>query len=73
MLLLLIDENFDQRILRGLRLEAPHVDYVVVQETKLKGLRDPILLAWAADKQGCIPVSRSRAIMLEFVADNEGE
>lgn len=51
MLHLLIDENFDQRILRGLRLEVPHVDYIVVQETELKGLRDPLLLAWAAENQ----------------------
>ncbi len=49
MLRLLIDENFDQRILRGLRLEVPGIDYIVVQETKLKGLRDPLLLAWAAE------------------------
>jgi predicted nuclease of predicted toxin-antitoxin system len=51
MLHLLIDENFDQRILRGLRLEVPHVDYIVVQETELKGLQDPLLLAWAAENQ----------------------
>lgn len=49
MLRLLIDENFDQRILRGLRLEIPSIDYIVVQETKLKGLRDSLLLAWAAE------------------------
>ena len=47
----MIDENFDQRILRGLRLEVPHVDYIVVQETELKSLRDPLLLAWAAENQ----------------------
>ena len=54
MLRLLIDENFDQRILRGLRLEVPAIDYIVVQETKLKGLRDPLLLAWAAENQRII-------------------
>ncbi len=36
MLRLLIDENFDQRILRGLKLELPDIDYVVVQETEAK-------------------------------------
>jgi hypothetical protein len=51
MLELLIDENFDQRILRGVRLEVPHIDYLVVQETELKGVRDPLLLAWAAENQ----------------------
>ena len=54
MLRLLIDENLDQRILRGLRLEVPAIDYIVVQETKLKGLRDPLLLAWAAENQPII-------------------
>ena len=54
MLRLLIDENFDQRILRGLRLEIPGIDYIVVQDTKLKGLRDPLLLAWAAENQRII-------------------
>ena len=36
MLRLLIDENFDQRILRGLRLEVPRIDYIVVQEEHRK-------------------------------------
>jgi predicted nuclease of predicted toxin-antitoxin system len=54
MLRLLIDENFDQRILRGLKLEIPSIDYIVVQETNLKGLRDPLLLAWAAENQRII-------------------
>jgi hypothetical protein len=49
MLRLLIDENLDQRILRGLKLEIPGIDYLVVQEATLKGLRDPLLLAWAAE------------------------
>jgi hypothetical protein len=43
MLRLLIDENFDQRILRGLKLEIPNVNYVVVQETKQKGSPRPTL------------------------------
>ena len=48
MLQLLIDENFDQRILRGVRLQIPSLDYLVVQETALKGSEDPSLLSWAA-------------------------
>jgi hypothetical protein len=47
----LIDENFDQRILRGLRLRIPSLDYVVVQDTELQGLTDRPLLAWAAAHQ----------------------
>ena len=51
MLRLLIDENFDQRILRGLKLEIPDTDYAVAQEIELGGLPDPLLLAWAAEHQ----------------------
>ena len=49
MLRLLIDENLDHRILRGLRLRLPHLDFAVVQETEIKGAKDPPLLAWAAE------------------------
>ena len=49
MLRLLIDENFNHRILRGLKLRLPHLDYVIVQETELQGIPDPPLLDWAAE------------------------
>jgi predicted nuclease of predicted toxin-antitoxin system len=45
---LLIDENFNQRILRGLRLRVPSLDSVIVQETAMQGLKDPPLLREAA-------------------------
>lgn len=48
MLRLLIDENFDQRILRGLRLRVPLLDVVIVQDTAMQGLQDPLLLQEAA-------------------------
>ena len=48
MLLLLIDENFNQRILRGLRLRIPALDYVIVQETTMQGMKDSPLLQEAA-------------------------
>jgi Domain of unknown function (DUF5615) len=51
MLLLLIDENFNHRILRGLRLRVPALDVVIVQETAMQGLQDPLLLREAADLQ----------------------
>jgi|SRR5438876_8884803 len=47
---LLIDENLDQRILRGLRLRLPDLNFVIVQNTDLKGAKDPALLAWAAEQ-----------------------
>jgi hypothetical protein len=48
MLRLLIDENFNQRILRGLRLRIPALDYVIVQETTMQGMQDQPLLREAA-------------------------
>lgn len=51
MLLLLIDENFNHRILRGLRLRVPALDVVIVQETAMQGLQDPLLLREAAGLQ----------------------
>lgn len=54
MLPLLIDENFDQRILRGLRLRLPHLDYLVVQDIGLGGVDDRALLDWAVRERRAI-------------------
>jgi hypothetical protein len=51
MLLLLIDENFDHRILRGLRLRVPALDVVIGQETAMPGQQDPLLLREAVGLQ----------------------
>jgi len=48
MLRLLIDANFNQRILCGLRLRVPLLDVVIVQDTAMQGLQDPLLLQEAA-------------------------
>src|SRR5690242_19650720 len=48
MLRLLIDENVDLRILRGLKLRLPDLDFVLVREAGLKGKADVELLHWAA-------------------------
>jgi len=54
MLPLLIDENFDQRILRGLRLRLPNLDYLVVQDIGLGGVNDAALLDWAVRERRAI-------------------
>lgn len=41
MLPLLIDENLNQRILRGLRRVRPHLDYAIAQNIGLSGAADP--------------------------------
>ena len=51
MLRLLFDENFDHRILRGLRLRIQDLDFLAVQEMELKGQSDQRILAWAAQNQ----------------------
>lgn len=43
------DENFDNSVLRGLRLRQPTVDIVRAQDViGLSGSDDPTLLEWAA-------------------------
>lgn len=44
----LFDENFNHRIVHGLQLRLPDLDFVIAQEIELKGAKDPELLEWAA-------------------------
>jgi len=66
MLKLLIDENLDQRILRGVRLRVPDLFYTLVQETALAGAQDAALLEWAAATQRVV-VTHDRKTMLRTV------
>lgn len=59
MLPVLADENFNQRILRGLKLRIRKLDLIVAQSVGLCGASDPALLAWAAD-QGRIVLTHDR-------------
>lgn len=45
---LLTDENFNNRILRGLQRQQPELDIIRVQETEVFRADDPAILAWAA-------------------------
>jgi len=49
MLQLLADENFNNRIVRGLLHRKPDADIVRVQDVGLAGTGDPGVLAWAAE------------------------
>lgn len=44
----LADENFDQRILAGLRRRRPDLDILRVQDAGLVAAEDPEILVWAA-------------------------
>jgi hypothetical protein len=68
MLSLLIDENFDQRILRGLRLRLPQLDYWIVQDIGLAGLDDPTLLDRAA-REGRVLVTHDVNTMTKFSSE----
>ncbi|ALF55656.1 hypothetical protein ACX27_26905 [Nostoc piscinale CENA21] len=51
MLKLLIDENFDNTIIRGLFRRNPTLDIVRVQDVGLSGKDDPTILEWAAQEE----------------------
>jgi len=51
MLRLLIDENVDHQILRGLKSRLPDLDFVTVRQVGLAGSPDSDLLKWAAQNQ----------------------
>ncbi|MBE7470229.1 MAG: DUF5615 family PIN-like protein [Anaerolineales bacterium] len=45
------DEDFDNRILRGLLRRQSEVDLVRIQDTPLSGADDPTILEWAYQQQ----------------------
>lgn len=47
MIQLLVDENFNHRILRGLKLRVPDLDHLLVRDTKVFQQEDPLVLDWA--------------------------
>ncbi len=47
---LLIDQNFNYRIIRGLRLRMPALDMVFAADAGLGRFDDPDLLDWAAEE-----------------------
>ena len=46
----LADENFNGKILRGVRRERPDADIVRVQDTPIYQAPDPTVLEWAAQE-----------------------
>ena len=65
MLRLLIDENFNHRILRGLKLRLPKLDYVLVNQIGMSGFPDLELLRWAA-QQNRIIITHDRETMIPY-------
>ena len=50
MLRVLVDQDFDHDILRGLRLRLPDIDAVTALQAGLDRKSDPEILEWAADQ-----------------------
>jgi len=44
------DENFNNDVLRGLRLRLPEVDIVRIQDSEVAAADDPAVLEWAAQE-----------------------
>ena len=65
MLRLLTDEDFNGRIVRGLRRRMPELDLVRVQDTEVSGDEDPEVLEWAA-AEGRILLTHDVATMTAF-------
>jgi predicted nuclease of predicted toxin-antitoxin system len=68
MLPLLIDQNFNQIILRGLRSRVPSLNAVTTHELGLSAASDPELLAWAAANNRVL-VTHDHHTMPDHVAD----
>lgn len=72
MLRLLIDQDLDQVILRGLLLRVPNLDVITAHQADLSGTSDPELLAWAAE-QARIVVTHDRRTMPYYATDRMAE
>ncbi len=65
MLKFLADEDFNNRIVRGLRRRLLTLDVVRVQEIGLTGIHDPEVLEWAA-REGRLVLTHDAATMIDF-------
>jgi hypothetical protein len=67
----LTDENFDARILHGLRRRLAALDAVRVQDVGLLGEEDPPILAWAA-AEGRVLLTHDEATMPRYAYERVG-
>jgi uncharacterized protein with PIN domain len=62
MLRLLIDQDLDHVILRGLLLRVPNLDVITAHQVGLSNASDPEILAWAAEQERII-ITQDRRTM----------
>lgn len=65
MLRFLADENFNERVIRGVLRQNPDVDIVRVRDVGLSAADDPTVLEWAA-QQGRVVLTHDVATMTRF-------
>lgn len=68
MLRCLTDEDFDERLVRGLLARLPHLDLVAVRDVGLTGRDDHEVLAWAAER-GRVLLTHDVTTMTRFAYD----
>lgn len=61
----LADENFDNRIVRGLLRRRSDLDIIRVQELEIAGADDPTVLAWA-DQAGRILLTHDERTIPQY-------
>lgn len=59
------DENFNGKIIRGVRRRVTDLDLVRVQDTGLSGAEDPDVFAWAA-REGRVILTHDVSTMTAF-------
>ena len=72
MLKLLVDENLDNTIIRGLFRRNPKLDMVRVQDVGLSGADDPTILEWAA-QEGRVLLTHDVATITRYAYDQVRE
>ena len=72
MIRLLADENFNNNIVRAVRIRAPDVDIVRVQDVGLSGADDPTVLDWAAQHRRVL-LTHDVSTITAFAYDNARE
>lgn len=65
MIRFLMDENFNAKIIRGLRVRIPALDVIRVQDTEIFEADDPTVLEWATE-QGRILLTHDFATMTKY-------
>lgn len=64
----LADEDFNNRIVRGVRRRSENIDILRVHEVGLLGEHDANILAWAAEEQRIL-LTHDTATMIGFAYD----